>query len=88
MEHQAYLEVENRKQADEAYELKLFNTLYNIVKIKLPTAKYMHIETLWDPESNSTVFNLMFFDDDEESIGGMELAPYKIIWDDEDTNTD
>ena len=91
MERQAYQEVENRSpnmttdiDGDEAYEMTEFNVLSQIVLAKLPSAKYVHVEALWEPESNSRVFNLMFYDDDEESIGGLELTPFQIFWDDEE----
>jgi hypothetical protein len=61
-----------------------FNILSQIVLAKLPTAKYVHVEALWEPEANSRVFNLMFYDDDEESIGGLELTQFQVFWDDEE----
>lgn len=94
MEKQAYLEIENRNpknvlsielddtNSDDVYELAKFRILSEIVLPKLPTAKYVLIEPLWEPETNCRVFNLMFYDDDEESIGGLELSSDKIYWDD------
>lgn len=84
----AYQEVENRKQGQDTYNLTEFNQLSTLVLQKLPSAKYVHVEALWEPELNSTIFSLMFYDDeneDEESIGGLELTPFKIIWDDDES---
>jgi hypothetical protein len=94
MEKQVYLEIESRDPSnalsielddntDDVYELTDFRALSEIVLPKHPSAKYVLIEQLWEPELNCKVFNLMFYDDDEESIGGMELSPVKVYWDDE-----
>jgi hypothetical protein len=84
----AYQEVEKRKQGQDTYNLTDFNLLSNLVLEKLPSAKYVHVEALWEPELDRTIFSLMFYDDDnedEESIGGLELTPFKIIWDDDES---
>jgi hypothetical protein len=52
---------------------------------RFTTASYVHIESLWESEKNARVFNLMFFDDDEEIVGGAELTNGQIYWDDEET---
>jgi hypothetical protein len=98
MEQIAYKELENRKKPtttieDESasydcYELLNFNTLNMLVTTKLPEAKYVFVESLWEPEQQQQVYNLMFFDDDEEHIGGCELTNQKLFWDDDETAPD
>lgn len=94
MEQIAYNELKSRQKPTatieesddtyDCYELVKFNILYSIIIAKLPSAKYVHVEALWEPETNSQVFNLMFFDADEVHLGGCELTSQKLFWDDED----
>jgi len=95
MEQNAYKEVENRNkpttkiedstESYDCYELSDFSALSTLVTNKLPEAKYVFVESLWEPEQQQQVYNLMFFDDEEEHIGGCELTMQKLYWDDEDT---
>ena len=90
----AYNELANRQQPTttiddenvsyDCYELNTFSRLSALIANKV-AAKYVHIESLWEPEENAKVFNLMFFDDDEELVGGCELTPNKLYWDDDVT---
>jgi hypothetical protein len=68
---------------DECYELTTFPQLQKIVQAKYAKAIYVSVEVLIDPDSDDTVFNLMFFDDSEESIGGCELTQNELFWDEE-----
>jgi len=67
-----------------AHELRKFPQLAATVQTKVPTAVYVSIEALWEPETNSRVFNLMFYDDNEEDVGGLELTQNEMVWDDQE----
>lgn len=56
--------------------------LSSYVKIKAPTAKYVYIESL-TPEGESSVFNLVIFDDKKKHIGGLEITESAAYWDDD-----
>jgi hypothetical protein len=94
MEGVAYNELENRKKPTttiddndetyDCYELHTFNMLNTLITVKLPSAIYVHVESLWEPELSTTVYNLMFFDDAEQHLGGCELTNQRIFWDEED----
>ena len=98
MEQNAYKELENRKKPTttiddssetyDCYELANFNILNSLIINKVPEAKYVHVESLWEPEQNAQVYSLMFFDKDEEHIGGCELTQSKLFWDDDETEND
>jgi hypothetical protein len=95
MESAAYKELENRKkptttiedesESYECYELINFSLLNLLVTKKHVNAKYVFVDSLWEPEQMQQVYNLMFFDKDEEHIGGCEVTKQKIYWDDDDT---
>lgn len=89
---QAYNELKARPQPTETidnseresydcYELTKFPALQALVSTKIPSALYVYVEVL--TEENVMVFNLMFFDNDEEDVGGCELTPTQIFWDDD-----
>ena len=93
MESQAYTELVKRPakpntliEEDDAtyscYELTKFPALHNLVKQKIQTAAYVHVELLVEEETKEEVFNLMFFDDEEEILGGCELTQKQVFWDD------
>jgi hypothetical protein len=98
MEQIAYKELENRKKPTttieessetyDCYELANFNILNTLITTKVSEAKYVHVESLWEPEQNAQVYNLMFFDKDEEHVGGCELTNQKLFWDDDETEQD
>jgi hypothetical protein len=74
--------IEESSEMYECYALSQFNILNTIITQKVPNAVYVHVESLWEPEHNTKVFNLMFFDDNEEIVGGCELTESKVFWDD------
>lgn len=95
---QAYNELKSRPQptttietttsnsGDETYDsytLTKFPALQALVSSKIPSAIYVYVEVL--SQENQQVFNLMFFDSDEEDVGGCELTPTQLYWDDDNS---
>ena len=74
--------IEESDEEYECYKLTDFPTVAKIVMAKYPTANFVHVELLKNSDENTEVFNLMFFDDEEEIIAGCELTPAKVHWDD------
>lgn len=67
----------------DCYSLSLFPDLHNIVSPRFSSASYVSVEDQKDPDTNEPVFSLLFFDDDEELLGGLCLTRRQIYWDDE-----
>ena len=77
--------VESESATDyDCYILTVFPTLSSLVDARISDAEYVHVELLWEPETNARVFNLMFFDADAEIVGGCELTSTAIFWDDDE----
>jgi len=73
----------NSDETYDGYELTKFPALQALVIPKIPSAIYVYVEVL--TQENIMVFNLMFFDSDEEDVGGCELTPTQVYWDDDDS---
>jgi hypothetical protein len=72
----------------EYYNLSDFPLVSEMVLQKYSKAKYISIEPRTGPENNDVVFNLMFFGDDEEVVGGCEITKTVMYWDDDDDEDD
>ena len=68
----------------ECFELSNFPLLSKMVLQKYSTAKYVSVEPLFDPEMHEKVYNMMFFANDEEIVGGCELTKTEVYWDDDE----
>lgn len=76
--------IDNSEQESyDCYELTKFPALQALVSSKIPSAVYVYVEVLI--QENQEVFNLMFFDSDEEDVGGCELTPMQVYWDDDNS---
>lgn len=64
------------------FDIKQSPALLQLVITRLPAVFYVSVETL-DQENEAQVFNLTFFDEENQAIGGAELTSSQIYWDDE-----
>jgi len=67
----------------ECYDLAKFPLLSALVIKKVINAKYISVEEQKDPDSNEVVYSLIFYDAEEEQVGGCDLTNTKIYWDDD-----
>jgi hypothetical protein len=66
----------------DCYDIKQSPALLQLVITRLPTVFYVSILAL-DTENAEQVFNLTFFDEENNPIGGAELTSSQIYWDDD-----
>lgn len=95
MSQEAYAELEQRvakstitiKDSEdeqyECYKIEEFPNLAKMVTEKFETVKFVNVELLINSEDNIDVFNLMFFNENNEHVAGCELVPTKVYWDDD-----
>lgn len=67
----------------ECYELSVFPLLSALTLQKAPTARFVSIELLSNPDTQERVFSILLFDDEEEIVGGAELTKSDVLWDED-----
>jgi hypothetical protein len=66
---------------DTVVDLNDYEEIKKIVCVRYVSASMMHVEQL-KQEDGSIVFNLIFYDLEEEEVGGAEVTKETIYWDD------
>ena len=65
----------------DCFEIIKIPELVALIASKCPNATHANLESL-HPTSESKVFNILFFADDEV-VAGCELTQSKVVWDDD-----
>jgi hypothetical protein len=77
----SFIDVEDEGSYD-CFPINIVPALQALTTQRHPQTQYVSVERL-EPEGEPSVFNLTFFNEDSQVLGGAELTQTKIYWDDE-----